>query len=299
MKIIEFEFPNVPKIDEPINLCLGYFDGIHLGHKKIFESAKKEGHKVAVLTFDNSPAFVLEKIQTNIYLTSTFDKADLLRNLGVDYLLIMHFDLKVAELTKDEFIENVIKILNPNKIYCGEDYRFGLRASGTPEYLRYEFSVEVVPTVTNENIKISSRDIINFIKEGNVENANKLLGRKYSVNGLVIEGKHNGGFLGFPTANIDLEYPYVMPKNGVYSGYVRINEKSYKAAIFVGNHPTISPLLKPIIECYIIDFSGNLYGKEVYVEFNSFIREEIHFINTDNLIKQIAQDIEIIKNTLH
>ena len=113
MELLEFRYPDVPHIDEQIVLCLGYYDGIHLGHQALINQAKKEGYKVGVLTFDNSPAYVLGKISENLYITSVADKAEYLSEMDIDYLFLMHFDIDVSKLTKDEFIDNVLKVINP------------------------------------------------------------------------------------------------------------------------------------------------------------------------------------------
>lgn len=298
MKLIDFSYPNVPISEEKIVLCLGYFDGIHLGHQALFAKAKKEGYKVAVLTFDNSPAYVLGKIDANMSLTSVADKAEYLEELKIDYLYLMHFDKKVATLTKDEFIDKILKVINPVKLYCGEDYRFGARAEGNPEYLKLYFNTEIMPIEKKDGIKISSRDIVKLIQTHKMEKAAELLGRPYRINGLVVEGKHNGRTIDFPTANLSLDYPYVFPDFGVYMGYAEVYGKTYKAIINVGTHPTVVPLYKPIIEVHIIDFEGNIYGKDIFVSFISYMRSEKKFESMEELKAQLQKDKEKAKKTL-
>ena len=290
MEIKEFVYPEVVEIKEDITLCLGYFDGIHLGHKAIIKKAKNEGYKVAVLTFDNSPAFILGKIPQYHHLTSIADKAEFLSELEVDYLLLMHFDIETAKLTKDEFINNVLKPLHPKKIFCGLDYRFGARGEGDPEYLSMYFPVDCLDFIKEDGIKISSRDIVHLIQNHDIKTANKLLGRPYRINGLVVEGRHNGHKIDFPTANLKLDYPYVFPDYGVYMGYAEVNYQKYKAIINVGVHPTVGELAIPIIEVHIIDFEGNIYGKDIFVEFIDYIRPEKKFESLEELKKQLEKD---------
>lgn len=290
MKIYQFDYPNTPKIDEDITLCLGFFDGVHLGHRKIIEEAKKEGYKVALLTFDEAPAFVLGNIKENHYLTSTADKAEILEELGVDYFLIMNFDREIAKLTKDEFIDNVIKVLNPKKIFCGEDYTFGVRGEGNGIYLSIFFDVTILPFINMDNKKVSSRDIASLIEKGKIEEANKLLGRPYRLNGLVVEGKHNGRKIDFPTANLKLDYPYAFPKSGVYFGYAYVYDKKYKAIVSVGTHPTIMELSKPIIEVHILDFDMVIYGRDIFLELIHYHREERKFEDVEALKRQLEYD---------
>ena len=298
MELFEFNYPEVPQVNDQIVLCLGYYDGIHLGHQALINQAKKEGYKVGVLTFDNSPAYILGKISENYYLTSVADKAEYLSELDIDYLLIMHFDLEVSKLTKDEFINNVIKPLNPVKLYCGEDYRFGVRGEGEPKYLSYYFETVVFDTQKIDGVKISSRDIVKAIQNRNIPKATQLLGRPYRINGLVVDGNHYGRTINYPTANLKLDYPYVYPAIGVYMGYAEVLGKRYKAIINIGTHPTVVPLYKPIIEVHILDFSGNIYGKDIFVEFIDYIRKEMKFDSVDDLIAQLEKDKERAKNSL-
>ena len=290
MKIFQFDYQHTPINIEKTILCLGFFDGVHIGHQSMIKQAKDEGYKVSVLTFDESPAFVLGRIKENHYLTSVSDKAEILESLGVDFLYIMTFNQEVASLTKDEFINKVIRPLNPAKIYCGEDYSFGVRGEGNPFYLSLMFDVKVVDTLLEKGKKVSARDISKLVEDGNIELANKLLGRPFRLNGLVVEGKHNGKKIDFPTANLKLDYPYAFPKTGVYFGFAYVDDLKYKAIISVGTHPTIMRLEKPIIEVHIIDFDGIIYGKDVFIELLYYHRDEKTFDSLDGLKEQLKKD---------
>jgi len=297
LKIISFSIEDVPAGDKDLILCLGFYDGLHLGHQKLIKAALKEGGPVGVMTFDVAPAVLLGK-KENFSLTSTFDKADILEDMGVKYLYLMHFDVQTLKVTKDEFIQRVLKPLNPKKIYVGEDYKFGLLAEGDARYLKQFFDVVVIPLEKIDYAKISSKKIREFVENGEMEKAQSYLGRPYRICGLVIEGERKGKKLGFPTANLELEYPYVFPKEGVYIGYAHSLRRKKKALISVGTHPTINQLLKPIIEVHIIDFNENIYGKVLSVDFVSYIRPIIQFPEIEDLRKQIAKDEEVAKNTL-
>ena len=290
MKILPFDYPDIPNIEEPFVLCLGYFDGVHLGHKSMIEKAVNEGYKVAVMTFDNSPAYVLGKIKQNHYLTSVSDKAEYLEELKVDYLLLMHFDKKTSEISKEEFVSGVLQKLAPKKIFCGEDYLFGASSKGNPLYLKEFFDVEIVPLLKQNDAKIASRDIVSLIEEGKMDKIPEILGRYYRINGTVVEGKHNGKKIEFPTANLEMNYPYVFPKVGVYIGYAYTYGKKYKAIISVGTHPTVMQLSKPIVEVHLLDYQGNLYGKDLFVEFIKYIRDEKTFASLDELKEQLKKD---------
>ena len=177
-------------------------------------------------------------------------------------------------------------------------YRFGKDGEGDAKYLKNFFDVEVVELEKIDNIKISSKKIREYIESGKMEKAQALLGRPYRIAGLVVEGNHNGRKIDFPTANLELDYPYVFPKEGVYIGYGYFMSRRRKAIIAVGTHPTVNQLLKPIIEVHIIDFNENLYGRELYVDFISYIRPIKQFESLEQLREQLLKDEEKAKNTL-
>ena len=297
MKIIDFDINNTPVNDKDLVLCLGFYDGLHLGHQKLIGEALKEGYPVGVMTFDVAPAVLLGK-KENYSLTSTFDKADILEDMGVRYLYLMHFEKETLKVTKDEFIERVLKPLNPKKIFVGADYKFGVLGEGDANYLKNFFDVQVIPLQKIDNLKISSKKIRELVEAGKVDKAAELLGRPYRICGLVVEGDHNGQKIDFPTANLELDYSYVFPKEGVYMGYGYFMNRKRKAMICVGTHPTIHQLMKPIIEVHIIDFNENLYGRELYVDFVSYLRGVKQYSSLEELREQLIKDEEKTKNTL-
>ena len=290
MEIIEFNYDNTPENKENIVLLLGYFDAIHLGHQLMVNKAKEFNMKIAVMSFDQPPSFVLKKAISNLSLTSTADKAEIFESLGVDYFYILHFDKEVSELTRFEFVEKVLQKINPKMIICGEDYRFGNLGSGTPNYLKQFFDVTVVDLLFDGSNKISSRDIATLVKERKVKEAGRLMGRNYRVFGIVKHGLGNGRKLGFPTANIELDYPYILPGEGVYLGYGVLEDKKYPAIIDIGRHPTFRELQFPRLEVHFLDFDKNLYGQYVYVEFVDYIRDNIQFYTPEELSAQLEKD---------
>ena len=291
MEIYEISFESLPSENKDVILCLGFFDGVHKGHQYLFNLAKKEGYPVAAFTFDNSPAYVLGKKIENSALSSVSDRAEYLQDLGVEYLYILHFDIEASRYTKDQFIELILKKINPRKIYCGSDFRFGVREDGNASYLKLFFDVNIVTMLEDDGNKISARNILSFINEGNIKKANELLGRPYRICGLVVPGKQNGSKIDVPTANLNLSFPYAFPKAGVYSGYADFYGDRYNALICVSTHPTIDMLALPIIEVHILDYSGDLYGQEIFIEFIDFIRDIITFDSLDELKEQIQKDI--------
>ncbi len=298
MEIIQFELGEKLQPVNDLILCLGFFDGVHLGHQALIKKAKKEGYKLGVLSFNQSPAYVIgQKLKDNC-ITSISDKADLFEEMGVDYFYLMDFNKNVMRATKDEFINKVLLAINPFQLVCGPDYRYGVRAEGDIDYLKRFFNVKVNNFENIKNNKISSRQIVSLIRQGEMEEVTSMLGRPYRINGTVMDGFHNGRKLDYPTANLKMEYEYVFPKTGVYAGYGYVYGQKYKAIINVGTHPTIDPLAEPLIEVHLLDFDGNLYGKNIYAEFIKFMREEKKFESTELLKLQLGKDKQKAKKIL-
>lgn len=298
MKIIEIDVNNLLIEPNPgISLCLGYFDGVHKGHLDLINKAVESGD-AAVMTFDISPSFTLKKKPNETFLTSLFDKASILKSVGVKYLYVLRMSEELLLYSADEFVENILKVINPKKVFVGEDYRYGRYASGTPNDLKEVFDTTVVPLKKINGEKISSRVIRDYVSIGEMEKVENLLSRPYTIVGLVVEGKHNGEKIGFPTANLELDYPYVLPKIGVYMGFVKLMSSKYKALICVSTHPTIMELNAPLIEVHLISYKGDLYGREIEVQFVKFMRDIIRFDNMDELKEQIEKDREEAKKTL-
>ena len=298
MKIIEVDLKNLNLEANPnMNLVLGFFDGVHIGHQKMISKAVSNGD-TGVMTFDISPSFILGKSIKYTHITSLYDKANVLKTLGVKYLYVLRMNKELLNLDKNEFIEKILKPISPKRIYVGEDYRFGRNAEGTPNDLEKDFNVNVYELVSLNGNKVSSRVIRELISNGKMDEVQELLGRPYQVTGLVVEGSHNGEKMGFPTANLELTYTYVLPKIGVYIGYAKILDKKYKAIISMSTHPTIMELNDPIIEVHILSYKGDLYGKEIEVQFVEYIRDIKKFGSLEELSEQLAKDSETAKNTL-
>lgn len=290
MKIIEFDLNNVPTEYPNTSLCLGFFDGVHLGHQALIKNALRTKNDVAVLTFSTPPAYVIGRKDDKRSLTSIDDKADILEGMGVKYLFVMPFDANIMNVSRLDFINKVLKVLNPKEIYCGEDYRFGKEALGTPKFLSHYFKVNVSELKKYKENKFSSKTIRKMIYDGDIKSANACLGHPYRIGGFVTSGNHNGTTLGFPTANLDLDFAYVIPSNGVYMGYGYIHENKYKCLISVGTHPTLGELDAPIIEVYLIDFNEQIYGDLLFVEFIGRIRDMLRFEDKKDLVEQIKKD---------
>ena len=291
MEIKHITIDEVNQIEESV-IGLGNFDGVHLGHKKIInkviELAKRKNIKSSILSFSQPLDLIIKKDFIG-ELTPLNAKADIFEKLGIDILYVLKFDKDVASVEPLKFIE-FLKKLQLNTIVVGDDYKFGKFGKGDNDLLKQHFNVEIVDYVLTENgLKISSSNIIEMIKRGQVDIAAKYLGRNYFISGNVERGLRNGHKIGFPTANINYD-GFVLPKYGVYEVKLTIDDSEFRGICNVGTHPTIDQLIIPSLEVHILDFHQSIYDKIVKVEFIRFLREEIEFKNVNNLKKQINLD---------
>lgn len=280
-------------------IALGFFDGVHIAHRKIIslavDYAKKNNLSPIALSFDASPLELLSDCRIK-YLTTNKEKQSIIKSLGADTeflplskeLLSMEADAFVKEILVDKY--------NIKYAVCGYNYRFGRNGKGDTKLLcqlgnQYGFEVTVCDCETLLGEGISSSRIRELISDGNIEPANELLGRNFSLSGIVCEGKQLGRKLGFPTANVFFNEHTVIPRNGVYKTLVTVENDSYTAITNTGINPTVGgEALRT--ETYIPDFNRNIYGKEIKIEFLSFIREERKFDSIEELKTQIKQDID-------
>jgi riboflavin kinase / FMN adenylyltransferase len=281
------------KANEPLTLCLGFFDGLHRGHLHLIEEAMKEKGRVGVLTFDGSLKFFTAKRDSAEILTTVEDRSSLLEKLGIHALFIVNFDKEIMSMKPEEFIALVLKPLNIRSLYVGSDFTFGQHAQGNIALLEKYFAVHVVDFILDEEgQKISATSIYSVLKEGNIVKANSLLGRPYSISGEVIKGLGNGMKMGFPTSNLKLSAPYVLPPLGVYATYSEFNEDGVKhlSMTDIGYHPTIDRLEQISIETNIFDIHEETYGKKLRVSFLDYIRPEMRFLSLNDLIRQLNED---------
>ncbi len=287
---------------KPAVVGLGNFDGIHIGHRQIMdrvlEVAKEKNLKSSVLLFKQHTNEIFKK-RPSRYLTSLEDKIEILDQIGIEQVFIVDFTFEFAQLTNEEFILKFIgEDLNAKSIVVGRDYTFGKFAKGTVTELR-EYNdknlidVNVVDPIFYNDDMASSTIIRIAIKEGNVDQVEELLTHNYWVNGKVVDGEKRGGkILGFPTANIDLDFNYLIPNDALYLTYIWIDGKKYPSLTSIGTNPTFTDSEDIKIECFIIDFDENIYGKKVRLEFIKKTREQIKFDSKEALIDQMNYDLD-------
>lgn len=304
MKLVTINYKTPPKVQEGLALCLGYFDGVHQGHKALIRSGflNKRGDnetnlKFGVLTFNNPISKFKDTGKSIEVLTSVEDRFSRISKLNlVDCLYVMHVDYNFTNLSPLDFI-NILKKMNVKQVFCGDDYRFGKDGEGDIKLLEEHFIVNVVETSEPFFEKISTHNIIEHIKNGEIEYANKMLGYHYAIKGKVVQGKKKGRDIGFPTLNLKSDTKYVMPKYGVYKSRVVLGVREYLGLTNVGIRPTFEEENPQVsIETHLVDAKvDDLYGEEVIVTFEKFLREEKKFDSIEELKKQIAIDFQNIK----
>ena len=296
---------NLSKIHKKSILLIGNFDGLHLGHQKLFKLAEKysKKHKVkfGVLTFDPLPVMFFNKKLTNYRITSNLQKNLLFEKAGVDFVIVSRFNKSFSKISADNFIKKIIvKKINPNFIFVSNNFKYGFRREGNVAKLIskeniYNYKI-IKPSPLKKGKKIISSTLIRkLLQRGELKKANKLLGRNWSIIGVVQKGRRIGKKLGVPTCNIDIKN-YVIAKPGVYSVRVKVNNsnKIFKGIANLGYRPTFGEK-KILLEVNLFNFSGNLYNKSLNVSFYNFIRSEKKFNDHQDLIKQIEKDLKQAK----
>ena len=285
-------------------VTLGNFDGVHLGHREIFRRvtgrAKELELPSVALSFYPHPLKVLRPDEAPLMLLPLKEKVRLLESVGLDHFLCIHFTRTFASLEAKDFVEDVlVRGLNAKEIFVGKDYRFGRGRKGNVNYLaelgqKFGFCVRVVDPVVVDGILVSSTRIRRMLLEGRVTEAMKFLGRPYKLLGKVVRGVGRGRSLGFPTANVEPENELV-PRNGVYSVAVEVENMTHPGVVNVGFNPTFGDDERVKVEVHIIDFFGDLYNKEIGVLFLKRMRGEVKFPSPQSLVKQIREDVEEAK----
>ena len=286
-------------------ILIGNFDGLHAGHQKLFSQAqkfkKKLNLKLGVVTFDPIPKMFFNKKITNYRISNFNQKIDYFRKFGVDFLINKNFNKKFSKMIYQKFIENILyKKLSAKYIFVSNNFKFGYKRKGNVDVLKnfqlkYNYKLINPKPLTKKNKIISSTLIRKLIQNGDLNTANKILKKNWSIEGIVEKGRMMGKKIGFPTCNIDIK-KYIIAKPGVYAVKVKIQNrrKNYKGIANLGYRPTFNQK-KILLEVNLFNFSGNLYNKKLSVEFLKFIRGEKKFKGIDDLRNQIKKDIFVAK----
>ncbi|EIV95973.1 bifunctional riboflavin kinase/FAD synthetase [Frankia sp. QA3] len=282
-------------------VTIGFFDGVHLGHRQIIGQAVRRAHdrgeRAVVLTFDPHPGEVLRPGSHPALLTTLRYKAELLAAIGVDALCVQPFTLDFSRVPPAEFVHGMlVERLGASVVVVGENFTYGHRAAGTLATLaadgaREGFEVDGVRLVRSGEQVLSSTEIRRRVAEGDVESAAVALARPHRVEGVVVHGDARGRTIGYPTANVEVTPWAAVPADGVYAGFACWDGRRQPAAISIGTNPTFAGRERRV-EAFLLDFDGDLYGEYMAYEFTRRLRPTLRFESVDELVTQMAADVE-------
>lgn len=296
---IVYRAEDFPVVRQPIILTIGNFDGVHAGHLHILKqmhSHSPHSHK-CLITFTNHPSEILRPTSPTSTICTLSHKIALLRQAGIDTLLLLTFTRDFSGLSAEDFLQKIRKEIPFSRLILGHDATLGNKRQGTKEAIltvadRLGFEVHYSEGYRRNEIPVSSTLIRKHLTAGNLENVEELLGRPYSIYSTVRPGLGKGKTIGFPTANIPL-HNLCLPPNGVYAVTIKHNDKAYRGIANLGVAPTIKSISSPVLETHIFSFTEDLYDKEVEVIFHRFIRPEKKFSSIEELKHQIQKDINL------
>ncbi len=309
MELLE-ELVSFKEIERGVAVTIGVFDGVHRGHQAIIDMCVEIAQQMKVpsmlITFDRHPLEVVGDAKPPLVLTPMKRKLELIEALGVDYMVILRFNRELSELSPHDFcLKVLVEGFGVKAICVGENFHFGIYGSGDVRSLamlgkEMGFEIIVVPLVPTEEGFISSTRVRKLLGEGKVLEAARDIGRFYRVYGKVIHGASRGKGLGFPTANMEIQEGVCIPRDGVYAGMAGMDDEVLRCAINIGDNPTFSNINEHV-EAHIFDFTEEIYGEDLFLEFHSRIRDERAFPTQKELRKQMAEDVEktkiILSNT--
>ncbi|MEQ8673473.1 MAG: bifunctional riboflavin kinase/FAD synthetase [Aggregatilineales bacterium] len=294
-------------VDQPSVVTIGVFDGVHVGHQYLIRRVVEEAHardmKAVVLTFFPHPDIVIRGLEGRYYLTTPEQRAEQLLKLGVDVVVTQTFDDSIRHVRAEDFVDRLLKHLNMKVLRVGADFAMGYQREGNVPFLtalgvEKAFTVEPIELVQSENNAevISSSRIREALDAGDMAQVRAYLGRGYALGGEVIHGKKRGRSIGFPTANIDVWSEQIIPRNGVYAGWAYLGEdRSPENRLMAMTNIGISPTFMNsdiTVEAYLLDFDRDIYGQNLTITFEKYLRPEAKFDGLDALIAQIGQDVD-------
>jgi riboflavin kinase/FMN adenylyltransferase len=293
---------DVPADVGPSAVTIGKFDGVHVGHRAVIdllgEVAVERGLTPTVVTFDRHPLAVLRPGSVPRSLVSNRQKRELLEAAGVAATLMLTFDDELRSLTPEQFVDRIlVGALHARVVFVGDDFRFGVRGSGTVDTLRELGAGRGLDVVSIDDVRLgggrraSSTWIRELLEAGDVRRAGELLGREPAVRGVVVHGEQRGRELGFPTANLAPDSEGYVPADGVYAARVLVGETVWPAAVSVGHNPTFEGVPEKQVEAHLLDVSIDLYGQEITVMFVDWVRGNVAFEGIEALIEHIRADV--------
>ncbi|MFB0559159.1 MAG: bifunctional riboflavin kinase/FAD synthetase [Dehalococcoidales bacterium] len=287
-------------------ITIGVFDGVHLGHKylisQLTEQAREQNLLSGVVTFRQHPQEILSPRTRLPFLTDPITRANLLKNEGVEAIITLSFTRELAQLSASQFASLLKKYLRMRGIVIGPDFALGRNREGATDTLRtlgqdMNFSVTVIPPVKVNGEVVSSTAIRKALADGDMKRVINLTGRPFSLHGRIITGSGRGIGLGFPTANLDIDSEQALPAEGVYATWACIDDKAYQSMTNIGKRPTFGDS-GPTVEVYVLNYHGDLYGRELKIDIIERLRGEKKFDTADELKKQITEDVKQGRATL-
>lgn len=286
----------------PLCLALGNFDGVHLGHQQLIKAcvdyARNNQGTAAAYIFDPHPARIIKPAAAPKLLVTPQRKAELLEALGLDLLIYAAFTPQVAQSSPQDFVKQIlVDQLHVRQVVVGFNYSFGYRGAGTPEMLKelgnqYGFNTVIIEPVEVNGQIVSSSAIRQALEQGEIEKATEMLGSYPVLSGQVVKGEQRGSKIGFPTANLHVDQEMTIPANGVYAALANIDGVAVKAVVNIGRKPTFHEEFPTTVEAHLIDFNGDIYGREMRLTFFKKIRDERKFSSIEELTAQIGRDRE-------
>ncbi len=278
-----------------MTLTVGSFDGVHLGHvdviRRTVAAAVADGAQPALMTFEPHPRCILDPANCPQSVTTLQEKLALVESLGIEHAIVIRFDRALAALSPQQFIDLLAPAMEVRRWVVGFDFAFGRERAGNADWLRaHGHAVDVVPPLTLNGKELHSSNVRRLITLGEMEEANRLLGREYSMAGPVEAGDKVGRRLGFPTANIGIEPNKLVPALGAYAGRAIAAEGQFIAALSVGYRPTFGGT-QLRVEAFLLDFEGDLYQQRLELRFVRYLHADIKFPSTDELVEQLRRDV--------
>jgi riboflavin kinase/FMN adenylyltransferase len=290
----------------PSAVAVGSFDGLHLGHRAVLEhlraAARGQDLQVAWITFDPHPRCVLDPANCPAQVTTLEERLGLVRPLGVQQAVVLEFTRSLAALTAEEFMERLLAAIDLRRLVVGYDFALGKGRKGNIDWLRmhgrdHGYRVDVVEPIRFGEAEVHSSEVRRLLTLGEVEQANRLLGREFAMSGLVEPGDRIGRDLGWPTVNLAVPPTKLVPGRGIYAGWADTPAGAYQAAISVGYRPTFHKT-ELRVEAYLLDFAGDLYQQRLELRFVARLRDEVQYPDGASLSAQIARDVEETRRIL-
>ncbi len=301
---VYYNTDSIPTLKNP-TITIGTFDGVHTGHRFVIDTLVKKAREIngesVIITFEPHPRLVISSNKNEVFILNTLDeKIKNLETTGVDHVVVVKFDMAFASMTAEEYIEQfLVKYFHPKIIMIGQDHQFGKGRKGNIQLLKqyetqYQYHVEEIPLQIIEQKKVSSTQVRNFLKMGDVAQAAQLLGSYYTLQGEVCEGRKLGRTLGFPTANLSkVNQHKLIPAYGVYVVKVNCNGNTYFGMMNIGTNPTVTNDTSPKFEVHIFDFNQNIYHETISIFFIERLRDELKFDSVEAMVIAIQKDKQL------